>query len=177
MAEFHDRPPLLPGLLSNPQKRRPTVRLEAAKWRLSALPNLRTRSRVGTKLVTLGRWMSVLGAALRLSRSMELHQTPDPADLDLLGIDASVLRLRLVQTAQTLRTPPDHSEVIPGPNLKSICGYSRGGKPAATSGFAKRNDTALPIESEFVRVMVADEPPPASTQTRATNSDHTAAAA
>src|SRR5262249_14651493 len=86
----------------------------------------------------------------------------------------------LFQSAQRLKALPDHIEVLPGAYSGSVCGRSLSGKPTSTIGFEKRFNKAFRIaeESEFVRAMVADvpPPPPQATQVRAINSGMMAAA-
>lgn len=67
----------------------------------------RTRSCDSPELAAFARWLSVFGAALRLSRTMELYQAPDPADLRPLGIEDQ--RLRLTAIAERRTSVPPHA--------------------------------------------------------------------
>jgi hydroxyacylglutathione hydrolase len=68
----------------------------------------------------------------------------------------------LFQSTQRLKALPDHLEVLPGAYSGSVCGRSLSGKPTSTIGFEKRFNKAFRIEDEasFLRVMLADIPPP-----------------
>ncbi|HSL80252.1 MAG TPA: MBL fold metallo-hydrolase, partial [Pseudolabrys sp.] len=80
----------------------------------------------------------------------------------------------LFRTVQRLKSLPDYLEVLPGAYSGSVCGRSLSGKPMSTIGFEKRHNKAFRIgdESEFVRAMLADipPPPPQAAQVRAANS-------
>ncbi|ANW02502.1 MBL fold metallo-hydrolase [Bradyrhizobium icense] len=86
----------------------------------------------------------------------------------------------LFQSAQRLKSLPDHLEVLPGAYSGSVCGRSLSGKPTSTIGFEKRYNNAFRIEDAdaFVRAMIADVPPapPQAAQIRAINSGMMAAA-
>ena len=86
----------------------------------------------------------------------------------------------LFRTVQRLKALPDHLEVLPGAYSGSVCGRSLSGKPMSTIGFEKRHNKAFRIgdESEFVRMMLVDipPPPPQAAQIRAANSGVLAAA-
>jgi glyoxylase-like metal-dependent hydrolase (beta-lactamase superfamily II) len=86
----------------------------------------------------------------------------------------------LFQSVQRLRALPDYLEVLPGAYSGSVCGRSLSGKPASTIGFEKRFNKAFRIEDEadFLRVMLADipPPPPQAAEVRAVNSGRLAAA-
>jgi hydroxyacylglutathione hydrolase len=86
----------------------------------------------------------------------------------------------LFRSSQRLKALPDHIEVLPGAYSGSVCGRSLSGKPSSTIGFEKHFNRAFRIaeESEFVRAMVADvpPPPPQAAQVRAINSGMVAAA-
>ena len=81
---------------------------------------------------------------------------------------------------QRLKALPDYLEVLPGAYSGSVCGRSLSGKPTSTIGFEKRHNKAFRIDDEdaFVRVMLADIPPPPAqaAQIRAVNSGMMAAA-
>ena len=82
----------------------------------------------------------------------------------------------LFQSVKALKALPDWLEVLPGAYSGSVCGRSRSGKPTSTIGFEKRHNKAFRIrtEDEFIRMMVADipPPPPRAAQTRALNAGH-----
>lgn len=86
----------------------------------------------------------------------------------------------LFGSVQRLKALPDYLEVLPGAYSGSVCGRSLSGKPASTIGFEKRHNKAFGIEdeSEFIRAMIADvpPPPPQAAQLRAINSGVMAAA-
>ncbi|MGA7329266.1 MAG: MBL fold metallo-hydrolase [Rhodomicrobium sp.] len=86
----------------------------------------------------------------------------------------------LFQSAARLKALPDSVEVFPGAYAGSVCGRSLSGKPSSTIGFEKRHNLALAIndESEFVRFMLAEipPPPPEAARLRAANSGFAAAA-
>jgi len=85
----------------------------------------------------------------------------------------------LFQSVQRLKSLPDFLEVLPGAYSGSVCGRSLSGKPTSTIGFEKRNNKAFRIgdEREFVRMMLADvpPPPPQAAEIRAINAGRTAA--
>ena len=68
----------------------------------------------------------------------------------------------LFGSVQRLKALPDYMEIFPGAYSGSVCGRSLSGKPTSTIGFEKRHNKAfrIPGESEFVRAMLADIPPP-----------------
>jgi glyoxylase-like metal-dependent hydrolase (beta-lactamase superfamily II) len=86
----------------------------------------------------------------------------------------------LFRSVQKLKALPDYLEVLPGAYSGSVCGRSLSGKPTSTIGFEKRFNKAFRIgdESEFVRAMIANvpPPPPQAAQLRAVNSGMMAAA-
>lgn len=86
----------------------------------------------------------------------------------------------LFQSVQVLKTLPDWLEVLPGAYSGSVCGRSLSGKPTSTIGYERRNNRAFGIkdQAEFVRMMVAEipPPPPGATQTRAANAGQPAPA-
>ena len=87
----------------------------------------------------------------------------------------------LFGSVRRLKALPDYLEILPGAYSGSVCGRSLSGKPTSTIGFEKRYNKAFRIEDEgeFVRVMLADIPPPPSqaAEIRAVNSGRMAAAA
>jgi glyoxylase-like metal-dependent hydrolase (beta-lactamase superfamily II) len=87
----------------------------------------------------------------------------------------------LFQSARRLKSLPDYVEVLPGAYAGSVCGRRLSGKPWSTMGFEKRHNQAFGIgdETEFIRFMLADIPPPPAEAAalRAVNSGATAAAA
>jgi hydroxyacylglutathione hydrolase len=87
----------------------------------------------------------------------------------------------LFRSVQRLKALPEHLEILPGAYSGSVCGRSLSGKPTSTIGFEKRFNNALGIEDEanFLRVMLADipPPPPQAAEIRAINSGRMAAAA
>ena len=86
----------------------------------------------------------------------------------------------LFRSVTRLKTLPDYLEVLPGAYSGSVCGRSLSGKPTSTIGFEKRHNKAFGIdnESDFVRAMLADvpPPPPGAAKVRAANSGIPAAA-
>src|SRR5438445_3847946 len=86
----------------------------------------------------------------------------------------------LFRSVQKLKALPDYLEVLPGAYSGSVCGRSLSGQPTSTIGFERRFNKAFRIgdESEFVRAMIADvpPPPPQAAQVRAVNSGIMAAA-
>jgi hydroxyacylglutathione hydrolase len=86
----------------------------------------------------------------------------------------------LFKSVQRLKALPDHLEVLPGAYSGSVCGRSLSGKPTSTIGFERRFNKAFRIEDEadFLRVMLADipPPPPQAAEVRAVNSGRVAAA-
>jgi hydroxyacylglutathione hydrolase len=79
----------------------------------------------------------------------------------------------LFGTVQKLKSLPDYLEVLPGAYSGSVCGRSLSGKPTSTIGFERRHNAAFRIadETEFVRAMTAEipPPPPNATDIRAAN--------
>jgi glyoxylase-like metal-dependent hydrolase (beta-lactamase superfamily II) len=79
----------------------------------------------------------------------------------------------LFESAQRLRTLPDHVEVMPGAFAGSVCGRGLSGKPASTIGFERRFNRAFSIESgeAFLDYMLREIPPPPldAVANRATN--------
>lgn len=86
----------------------------------------------------------------------------------------------LFRSVQLLKGLPDYLEILPGAYAGSVCGRSLSGKPTSTIGFERRYNKAFRIcdESEFVRAMLADipPPPPQAAQIRADNCGMMAAA-
>ncbi len=84
----------------------------------------------------------------------------------------------LFASARRLRALPDHLEVLPGAYSGSVCGRGLSGKPTSTIGFEKRHNKAFRLddESEFLRIMTADipPPPPQAARIRAVNAGLTA---
>lgn len=68
----------------------------------------------------------------------------------------------LFASIRKLKTLPDHLEVLPGAYSGSVCGRSLSGKPTSTIGFERRHNKAFAIDDEasFVRLMLAEIPPP-----------------
>jgi glyoxylase-like metal-dependent hydrolase (beta-lactamase superfamily II) len=68
----------------------------------------------------------------------------------------------LFRSVKRLKSLPDYLEVLPGAYSGSVCGRSLSGKPTSTIGFEKRHNRAFGIDSEsdFLRAMLADVPPP-----------------
>lgn len=87
----------------------------------------------------------------------------------------------LFHSARRLKSLPDYVEVLPGAYAGSVCGRRLSGKPWSTIGFEKRHNEAFGIgdETEFIRFMLADIPPPPAEAAalRAANSGAKAAAA
>ncbi|MHB8812970.1 MAG: MBL fold metallo-hydrolase [Steroidobacteraceae bacterium] len=68
----------------------------------------------------------------------------------------------LFGSLQRLKALPDYVEVLPGAYAGSVCGRRLSGKPGSTVGFERRHNAAFATtdESEFVRIMLAETPPP-----------------
>ncbi len=68
----------------------------------------------------------------------------------------------LFQSLQRLKALPEYVEILPGAFSGSVCGRSLSGKPMSTIGFERRRNLAFKIddEPEFIRMMLADIPPP-----------------
>ncbi len=85
----------------------------------------------------------------------------------------------LFGSLQRLKALPDYVEVLPGANAGSVCGRGLSGKPASTIGFERRHNAAFATanETEFVRIMLADTPPPPANaaEYRAANAGRAAA--
>jgi hydroxyacylglutathione hydrolase len=79
----------------------------------------------------------------------------------------------LFESAERLRTLPDHLEVFPGAYSGSVCGRGLSGHPSSTLGFERRHNRAFGITDReaFVRLMLESiQPrPPRSEETRARN--------
>jgi hydroxyacylglutathione hydrolase len=79
----------------------------------------------------------------------------------------------LFESAERLRTLPDHLEVFPGAYSGSVCGRGLSGHPSSTLGFERRHNRAFGITDReaFVRLMLESIPPrpPRSEETRARN--------
>src|SRR5579863_8344613 len=86
----------------------------------------------------------------------------------------------LFASVQRLKALPDYLEVLPGAYSGSMCGRSLSGKAFSTIGFERRHNKAFRIadETDFVRAMLADIPPPPlrAAEIRAINSGRMAAA-
>jgi len=86
----------------------------------------------------------------------------------------------LFRSVQRLKALPDYLEILPGAYSGSVCGRNLSGKPTSTIGFEKRHNKAFRIENEteFIRAMAVDvpPPPPQAAQLRAANSGMKAAA-
>jgi len=86
----------------------------------------------------------------------------------------------LFGSVQRLKALPDYLAILPGAYSGSVCGRSLSGKLTSTIGFEKRHNKAfrIPGESEFVRAMLADIPPPPAqaAEIRAINAGRMAAA-
>jgi glyoxylase-like metal-dependent hydrolase (beta-lactamase superfamily II) len=80
----------------------------------------------------------------------------------------------LFRSTQRLKALPDYIEVLPGAYAGSVCGRSLSANPVSTLGFEKRHNKAFRIdtESEFVKFMLTDipPPPPEAARLRAVNS-------
>jgi glyoxylase-like metal-dependent hydrolase (beta-lactamase superfamily II) len=90
-----------------------------------------------------------------------------------LASDAENGARALFETAQRLRSLPDHVEVLPGAFSGSVCGRGLSGKPTSTIGFERRFNRAFAIQDEetFVRMMLREIPPtpPGFVETRMEN--------
>ncbi len=86
----------------------------------------------------------------------------------------------LFRSVKRLKALPDYLEVLPGAYSGSVCGRSLSGKPTSTIGFERRHNRAFGIdnESDFLRAMLVDVPPPPpdAAKIRAANSGTVAAA-
>jgi glyoxylase-like metal-dependent hydrolase (beta-lactamase superfamily II) len=67
----------------------------------------------------------------------------------------------LFRSAESLRTLPDHLEVMPGAFAGSVCGRGLSGKPTSTIGFERRFNRAFSLadEESFVQLMLQEIPP------------------
>ncbi len=110
---------------------------------LSVLVTDRTRA--------LEPWMILTGHTLMIG---DLGRTE-------LASSAEVGAKDLFQTAQRLKTLPDHLEIYPGAYSGSVCGRGLSGKAVSTIGFEKRfNQTfAIDSEAEFIARMIKEIPP------------------
>ncbi|MDA8051882.1 MAG: MBL fold metallo-hydrolase [Rhodospirillales bacterium] len=79
-----------------------------------------------------------------------------------LATSAEAGACALFASIARLQTLPDFLEVLPGAYAGSVCGRSLSGKPCTTIGFERRYNRAFGIAdaTEFVRVMLAEIPPP-----------------
>ena len=81
--------------------------------------------------------------------------------------------LALFDSAQRLKSLPDHIEILPGAFSGSVCGRGLSGKPWSTIGFERRFNKAFALEDreKFVEAMLRDIPPqpPNASANRATN--------
>ncbi len=79
-----------------------------------------------------------------------------------LASDAEEGARILYRTAKRLKALPDYVEVLPGAYSGSVCGKSLSGKTWSTIGFEKRHNKTFRIEdeTEFVRIMTSNIPPP-----------------
>jgi hydroxyacylglutathione hydrolase len=79
----------------------------------------------------------------------------------------------LFDSAQRLRTLPDHVAVLPGAFSGSVCGRGLSGNPASTIGFERRYNKAFGITDHdaFIAYMLRDIPPrpPNAARVRAAN--------
>lgn len=80
----------------------------------------------------------------------------------------------LFRSLARLKALPDYVEVLPGAYSGSVCGRRLSGKPLSTIGFERRHNAAFRIgdESEFIRIMTSEipPPPPNAAELRAANS-------
>lgn len=78
-----------------------------------------------------------------------------------------------------LNALPDYVEVLPGTNAGSVCGRGLSGRPASTIVFERRQNAvfATADETEFVRIMLGERPPPPANaaEYRAANASRAAA--
>jgi hydroxyacylglutathione hydrolase len=67
----------------------------------------------------------------------------------------------LFESAERLRTLPDHLEVFPGAYSGSVCGRGLSGHPSSTLGFERRHNRAFGVTDReaFVRLMLESIPP------------------
>ena len=79
----------------------------------------------------------------------------------------------LFQSAEKLRSLPDHLGVYPGAFSGSVCGRGLSGNPSSTIGFERRHNRAFALENEeeFVQLMLEEIPAPPldAARIRATN--------
>jgi hydroxyacylglutathione hydrolase len=68
---------------------------------------------------------------------------------------------RLYESAERLRSLPDHVELYPGAFSGSVCGRGLSGKPTSTIGFERRHNRAFAEKdpAAFVALMLKDIPP------------------
>jgi hydroxyacylglutathione hydrolase len=68
----------------------------------------------------------------------------------------------LFESAERLRTLPDHVAVLPGAFSGSVCGRGLSGNPGSTIGFERRYNKAFGIADRdaFISYMLRDTPPP-----------------
>jgi rhodanese-related sulfurtransferase len=132
--------------------------------RASGLEDSRPSRRDGGFRVTIQRRSTAI-----LLRQF-LHQDPIAASslFGCVGKSAALL-----ESAERLRTLPDHLEVFPGAYSGSVCGRRLSGHPSSTLGFERRHNRAFRIidRGEFLRLMLEDIPPrpPRAEETRARN--------
>ena len=90
-----------------------------------------------------------------------------------LATSAEEGALALFESAERLKTLPDHVTVLPGAFAGSVCGRGLSGNPISTIGYERRFNTAFRItdRDEFVEYMLRDTPPrpPNAARVRAAN--------
>jgi hydroxyacylglutathione hydrolase len=79
----------------------------------------------------------------------------------------------LFQSAERLRSLPDHVAVLPGAFSGSVCGRGLSGNPVSTIGFERRHNMAFGIlkRDAFIEYMLRETPPrpPDAARVRAEN--------
>jgi hydroxyacylglutathione hydrolase len=90
-----------------------------------------------------------------------------------LAASAEVGAAALAQSAERLRTLPDHVLVLPGAFSGSVCGRGLSGNPISTIGFERQFNRAFSQadRSQFIALMLRDIPPrpPNAAELRAIN--------
>ena len=90
-----------------------------------------------------------------------------------LAVSAEEGARALFESAEKLRSLPDHIGVFPGAFSGSVCGRGLSGNPSSTIGFERRHNRAFAIENEdeFIKFMLEEIPVPPvdAARIRATN--------
>ena len=90
-----------------------------------------------------------------------------------LAVSAEEGARALFESAEKLRSLPDHIGVFPGAFSGSVCGRGLSGNPSSTIGFERRHNRAFALENEdeFIKFMLEEIPVPPvdAARIRATN--------